>query len=237
MTERPLVYEQIVECEGCELHAKCKGPVPFSGPTPALIAIVGEAPGRQEDERGEPFIGAAGALLRKHLGQLDFDPAEIFICNTVSCFPNGTPTKVHVDACQANKMAQLELAAPTYVLLLGKVALQAFRPDVEISRARGRVFCPTYPEPPAYMATYHPAAALRNRLYETEMRKDLERFRTAVDGRDFLKWMELPGQNHCWWCSAEAVFFDADAVGSCTDHPTAEAKARKAFLAEQGIKT
>lgn len=188
------VIEQVISCTDCGLHERCNAPVAFSGPVPAKVAVVGEAPGGEEDKAGQPFIGPAGKLLRAALADAGLNPDDLFICNTVSCYPGRTPNADEMAACEKNKTAQLELAQPAWVLLAGAVALNGFRPDLKIGKARGRPFCPTYPEPPVYFATYHPAAALRNKLYEHVMVEDLAVFAEMVRSD------RVPFISSCVWC-------------------------------------
>lgn len=214
--ERLDLVESIVSCTGCELAEKCSGPVAFTGPTPATIAVVGEAPGAQEDTAGKPFIGPAGDMIRKHLRAADIDPDQCFIMNTVSCWPHGTPTQEHVDACNGNRKAQLTLADPTWVLLLGSVALRAVKPGLVISKARGRPFRPE-PSGPVYLATMHPAAALRKGEYQDAMREDLVAFSKMV-AEGIQGWRNHISQT-CWECGSEdVVWFMDDYSCWCSKH-------------------
>lgn len=213
------VMEQVVSCTACELHEQCSAPVAFRGPTPQDVAVVGEAPGEQEDKLGKPFIGPAGKLLADELNKVGLDLDGMFVCNTVSCWPHGTPTAKHVQACAPNKWAQLELANPKWVLLLGKVAFHAERPDLELSRFRGRPFRPIE-HGPIFMTTYHPAAAARNGLYRREMAGDLAKFRELTDTDN---WTSLIGDT-CSSCSFEWVWLDRMGVPYCPDHLTDEAR-------------
>lgn len=91
---RLLLRERILDCTACDLHSTSSGPVPFSGPAPASYAIVGEAPGAEEDLRGEPFLGKSGQLLRRMLEGAGLDPVEAFIANTVSCLRGNTSVRL-----------------------------------------------------------------------------------------------------------------------------------------------
>ena len=86
------------------------------------MAVLGEAPGRVEDEAGQPFVGPAGKLLRAAFRRFDLVPEEMAILNTVSGWPRGTPKQSHIDACEHNLWMQLRLIRPRYVLVLGSVA-------------------------------------------------------------------------------------------------------------------
>lgn len=190
------VREQVLCCESCELFNKGHGPVPFSGPTPAHVAVVGEAPGKTEDEKGQPFIGPAGSLLREYMTTAGIDPEMVFFANAASCWPDGTPTSDHVNACSRNLETQLELARPRWVLLVGGVALSTLRPDLKVTRARSHVFCP--PGRPRFLSTVHPSFALRNRKGEVMLRADLELLVEMIDTLD-NSWMDM-ASNACVIC-------------------------------------
>lgn len=166
--------DRLLDCTDCDLHKVGSGPIPFSGPTPTEWAIIGEAPGKTEDKRGEPFVGEAGALLRMHLEQVGLDISEAFICNTVSCFPNAEPRPSEVIACRQNKLDQLALADPGYVLLLGRFAVGGFRPDLaQITKSHGRPF---KQGGTVFLPTLHPAAAARKREWEEIMAREIGLF-------------------------------------------------------------
>ncbi len=235
LSPRLEVRERILGCTACALAAGCSSPVPFSGPTPASIVVLGEAPGGQEDETCAPFVGPAGKLIRKHLEEVGIDLETICFVNTVSCFPHDTPKEAHVIACRPNKLAQIRLANPTWMILLGKVAAQSFRPDLTISQIRGRPFIPApltgWGDPavapgPVAMATYHPAAALRNRLYETELRRDLERFEAMMASGD---WRAHLGET-CVACEELWIWLDPEGTPFCERHGPPELQARLAAL-------
>lgn len=220
------VMEQIASCEACDLHAQCTGPVPFHGPTPAQVAVIGEAPGEQEDNAGRPFVGPAGQMIRKHLAEVGIDPDGVFWCNTASCFPHGTPHRSHVDACRPNLMAQLELAEARWILVLGKTALNGWRPDIEIRHGRSRPFWPKALSNTTFFATYHPAAALRKRVYELELAADIERFAEMVTDGDPVKF--LP--ETCATCSEFWCWIDEDGFTWCADHAGPAYAERQALL-------
>jgi uracil-DNA glycosylase len=227
LDERLAVVEMIVTCTRCELHAQCTSPVPFSGPTPARLAIVGEAPGAAEDTGGEPFIGPAGKLLRELILEVDLDPRAMFMVNTAQCFPHGTPEPEHVAACRPNKLAALDLAAPEFVLAVGTTALNGFRTEVGIGKARRRPFKPLGAEFVVF-PTYHPSAALRNRLYHHELQGDLKVYAELVAaGRS--RWHEWV-HDDCLQCGAPVWFFDEQGWGWCSVHLPPEGVERRKLL-------
>lgn len=203
--------ERILDCRACDLHATSSGPVPFSGLTPAAFAIVGEAPGAEEDKGGEPFVGRAGKLLRGHLAAGGVDATQAFICNTVSCFPNGTPRPASIGACRQNLWDQLALSEASTILALGSVALGAFRPDLRITMAHGQTFSWNGRR---VFTTYHPAAALRRTDWDEAMAADLLRFGKALDQQS---WVGLTIEL-CAACRAPEdadIHFDDDGLPYC----------------------
>jgi uracil-DNA glycosylase family 4 len=213
------VVEQVLSCTRCELHAGCIAPVPMRG-EPGLVAMVGEAPGETEDTEGRPFVGPAGKLLQDILDEFHFPPMGVL--NTVSCYPHATPNWEHIKACTINKWAQIDYFDPKFILLLGKVALRAMRPELDLKRGRARPFrirgriC---------FATYHPAAALRNGTYEMGMRSDLEIFREMITAPGD-RWMTFIPQS-CAACPVDAEWFEEDSgLGWCPVHlPPSESDA------------
>jgi uracil-DNA glycosylase len=207
---REELVAQIVDCERCELHAQCSLPVPFSG-QPGPIVVLGEAPGEEEDRVGRPFVGPAGQLLRTLLRHAGLDPESLAYVNTASCFPHGTPSWDHVRSCNQNKWDQIDYLNPTYLLLLGKVALRSIRPDLEISGGRSRPFLHA---DRICFASYHPSAALRNGKYERGLKRDLDAFVKIVHANDWHTFIP----DTCSRCDANAVWWETTGLGWCPDH-------------------
>jgi uracil-DNA glycosylase family 4 len=224
--ERLDLMEQIVTCENCVLHTGCAGPVFMSGPAPAEIVVLGEAPGKDEDKQGAPFVGPAGKLMRRMLADVGIQPDLVAFVNTVSCLPNlsaaaPTPEWEHLEACAGNKAAQIEFADPDYVLTVGKTALKSCRRELDM-HARGR---PWLHNGRLTFSTYHPSAALRNGNYEQTLADDLIVFKQMIDAcaSDRNAWVNfIPAS--CSGCSStETVWFEGTGLGWCDVHvPDAE---------------
>jgi len=208
--DRTTLTAQILDCERCELHAQCTLPVPFSG-EPGSIVVIGEAPGEQEDIAGRPFVGPAGALLRTCLTRSGFDPNGLAYVNTACCWPHGPPSWDQVRSCDQNKWDQIAYLDPTYILLLGKVALRAMRPELDISRARSRPFLH---RDRICFATFHPAAGLRNGKYERGLKRDLDTFTRLVRADN---WQDLIPDD-CSACEADAICWETSGLGWCDRH-------------------
>lgn len=202
---------KVVSCTACALRTGARAPVPFSGPTPNPIAILGEAPGNREDRDGLPFIGPAGQLLREVLTNAGFDPSTLTYFNTVSCWPHGTPDVSHREACAPNVSAQLSAISPSYLLVTGKTALSVFRPDLDIGKAEGNSFVP-YPGL-TVMVAFHPAAVLRNAGLYGPFSHAVRNFRRLTLG-------EWTGRVTCVECATICHRYDPDGLPWCERHFT-----------------
>jgi DNA polymerase len=158
-------------CQACALGATRKQAVFGVGSERAHWMIVGEAPGEQEDLRGEPFVGAAGQLLDAMLRAVGLtradepggEPAQqVYIANTLKCRPprNRNPEREEMQRCEPFLVRQIELLRPRLILAMGRFAVQSLlRTEEPIGRLRGRVH--RYQGVPV-VVTYHPAYLLRN---------------------------------------------------------------------------
>lgn len=209
------VVAQILDCEACSLWKEANSPVPFSGPVEAKIAVVGEAPGAQEDKACKPFIGPAGEYLREKLTEAGFDTNELAFINTVSCFPFGTPTPENVAACAPNKRAQIELIEPEWVLLVGNVAIKAVYSALGVKHGRGRPFVI---DGQRYFATYHPSAVLRDGRLSKPFGQDLKAFAELTR---LSEWSSaIP--DACSACPVDAIWIEDTGLGWCEVHMPAD---------------
>jgi DNA polymerase len=113
-------------CTKCRLSRGRTQVVPGAGPCTSSIALIGEAPGREEDLKGEPFVGRGGKLLDKVLREAGSDRSEVFICNLVKCRPPGNrrPRKDEIEACSRFLKSELEHVRPKVVCLLGQTVVK-----------------------------------------------------------------------------------------------------------------
>lgn len=177
-----LDLHELATCTRCDLCRTRQQVVIGSGPTNPAVMVVGEAPGRSEDEGGEPFIGRSGQLLFRLLEEeAGLNRRECFVTNVVKCRPpaNRTPRRREIDACRPWFVAQLETVQPRTVLALGATAARAvFGYTQGIGVVHGRI---TELASCRGIATYHPAAALRGSKLVTEaLRSDLRILKTLV---------------------------------------------------------
>ena len=164
----------ILQCTACPLHLTRTQAVPGVGDRNADWLVVGEAPGAEEDAKGEPFVGQAGRLLDAMLAAIDLARGEnVYIANVLKCRPPGNrnPAPEEVAACLPYLMRQVELIRPGIIFAVGRFAAQALLDTEEpIGRLRGRVH--RYRGIPV-VVSYHPAYLLRNPADKAKAWEDL----------------------------------------------------------------
>lgn len=215
------LIERVMDCEACPLHVQGKGGIPWSGAKGATIAIVGGAPDAEADEEYKPIAGAAKALVLEALKEAGIDVGQVAFLNTVACLSHGLPAPEHIDACSPLKAAQLDHLGPSYVLLLGEVALQGFE---LAARARpfvrdGRVYWGTYNPAMAFQPDADKAAACR-----AGFMRDVVVFGELMRAE---RWTDyIP--DSCVSCSEDAIWWGVDMLGWCEAHlPKMERKRRQ----------
>jgi uracil-DNA glycosylase family 4 len=176
-------FEGLSTCTRCDLSLTRQRVVIGSGPLSARLMIVGEAPGRTEDEGGAPFIGQSGRLFFTLLSEeVGLTRDECYVTNVVKCRPpaNRTPTPKEIDTCRPWLIEQLDTVAPQFILTLGNTAGRAiFNYPAGIGRVHGHVFRSGAIRG---LPTYHPAAALRGGPSVVEvMREDLRVLRRLLE--------------------------------------------------------
>jgi len=173
--------KKICECQKCSLGRTRTNFVFGVGDPHAEIVLIGEAPGADEDEQGEPFVGRAGQLLNKILAAINLKREEVYICNILKCRPpnNRDPLPAEVDACEPYLVKQLEIMKPKLILALGRIAGQTLlRTTAGLAELRGGVH--DY-HGIKLMVTYHPAALLRNPQWKRPTWDDVRLFRKLYD--------------------------------------------------------
>lgn len=170
---------QVATCRACGLHESRTQTVFGTGKREAEWMIIGEAPGVEEDQSGEPFAGAAGELLDKMLLAAGFKRDEVFITNMLKCRPpeNRDPRTEEVSACSAYLHRQIEWVAPKLILCIGRIAARTLLESNETAGdLRGKVhqYAPTGTP---LIVTYHPAYLLRK---PSEKRKAWEDLKLAM---------------------------------------------------------
>jgi DNA polymerase len=178
----PALREAVAGCRACALCDSRRQTVFGAGHPQARWLVVGEAPGEQEDETGEPFVGAAGQLLDRMLAALQLTRAtdgpqppeqRVYIANTLKCRPprNRNPLPEESAQCEPYLVRQIELLQPRIILAMGRFAVQSLlRSDEPIGRLRGQVH--QYQGVPL-VVTYHPAYLLRTPTDKAKAWEDL----------------------------------------------------------------
>lgn len=154
----------VAGCTACPLHQTRTQTVFGVGNRNADWLVIGEAPGAEEDRRGEPFVGRAGQLLDAMLRAVGLDRNQAYIANILKCRPpnNRDPRPEEVEACAGFLNRQIELIRPRLILAVGRIAAQnLLHSDAPIGRLRGRVHR-LEPEGIPVVVTYHPAYLLRS---------------------------------------------------------------------------
>ncbi len=157
----PGLKSKVEKCTGCDLHRYRTNVVFGEGPEDARLLVVGEAPGRQEDQEGRPFVGVSGELLTKMLRAINISRTECFITSVVKCRPPGnrTPEQHEIERCAPFLFRQIELIRPSFILALGLIAAHTlFKTDNPLTSLRGRWH---RLDNARVMVTYHPAYLLR----------------------------------------------------------------------------
>ncbi|MCX6643272.1 MAG: uracil-DNA glycosylase [Candidatus Bathyarchaeota archaeon] len=174
---------EVETCRKCGLCTRAKNKVLGEGNLDALIFLVGEAPGRDEDEQGRPFVGSAGKLLNKLLSQAKLLRNDVYIGNVVKRRPQGNrrPIREELEACAPYIEEQLEIIQPKIVAPMGNSALGSVfmrygLPEAVIGEVHGKSFdISTSWGKAKVFPLYHPAAAIYNRKLLNNLEEDMKR--------------------------------------------------------------
>ena len=170
---------RVSECQQCELHSSRTRTVFGVGNHSADWLVIGEAPGHDEDQQGEPFVGRAGQLLNAMLKAVGLQRGQVYIANILKCRPpnNRDPRPEEVLCCEPYLLRQIELIQPGLILAVGRIAAQnLLQTQTPIGKLRGEVHQFRDTGIPL-IATYHPAYLLRS---PTEKRKAWQDLQLAV---------------------------------------------------------
>ena len=169
------------DCRRCKLCAMGRSQIVFGVGNPkARLMFVGEAPGEEEDKRGEPFVGRAGQLLTKIIEAIGLTRDQVYIANVIKCRPTGNrnPEADEVEQCEPYLFRQIDVIKPRVIVSLGKFAAQSLLKTMDpITRLRGRQF--DY-RGAALIPTFHPAYLLRNPSAKREVWEDMKKVRAIL---------------------------------------------------------
>jgi len=170
------VRTELGDCTRCKLSGHRTQIVFGVGNPKARLVFVGEAPGRDEDAQGEPFVGRAGQLLTEIITKgMKLKREDVYICNVIKCRPpeNRNPEPDEVASCEPFLLRQLELIGPEVIVALGKFAVQTLlREKTPITKLRGRWY--DY-HGIRLMPTFHPAYLLRNPAEKRVVWEDIQK--------------------------------------------------------------
>jgi uracil-DNA glycosylase family 4 len=188
--EMNAIDEAVRACTRCPLAATRTNAVPGEGPVPARILFIGEAPGRNEDKQGRPFVGRAGSILDGLLAGIGVSREEVFITNIVKCRPpkNRDPNHEEIEACRPYLERQLALIAPEVIVPLGRFAMRwvlescGIAPG-PISEMHGRVFrIRGMAGERVVIPVYHPAATIYRPAMREDLAADFRTIRSVLEG-------------------------------------------------------
>jgi len=165
----------VADCKRCPLHQSRTQTVFGIGSQEARLMIIGEAPGAEEDRRGEPFVGRAGKLLDEMLRAIGLSRSDVFIANVLKCRPpnNRDPSAEEAGLCRSHLQRQIELLNPRLVLAVGRIAAQhLLHTSAPLSQLRGKMHSLNDGKLPL-IVTYHPAYLLRSPSQKRKAWEDL----------------------------------------------------------------
>lgn len=168
------IAKEVISCPLCKLSRSRKNAVPGEGQLSAKLMFIGEAPGKNEDDKGKPFVGAAGRILNEALEKAGIQRSLVFITNVVKCRPpdNRVPEDDERIACRPYLDRQISLIAPQIICILGATAYSSILGGKSITANRGKIVKKNGQK---YFVTIHPAAAIYNRNLRSVLQNDLSK--------------------------------------------------------------
>ena len=166
------IKQNVIECIKCDLCKTRTNSVPGKGNFKSSVIFVGEAPGRNEDKNGEPFIGAAGKKLSAALEAAGVSREEVYITNIVKCRPpkNRIPTSTERETCQDYLKQEISIIKPKIICILGNTAFNSLLGGSNITKFRGKI---VLKDNQLYFLTVHPAATIYNQELIKVLNKDI----------------------------------------------------------------
>ena len=194
-----VLHEEIRACRRCPLWATRTQAVPGVGPADARIMLVGEAPGRQEDLQGEPFIGSAGRFLDTLLASVGLTRGAVYITNVVKSRPfvgpppgrNRAPLVNEIQACRRWLDEQLRIIRPEIVVAMGRIALEYFLPGTKVTAVHGT---PQRRDKRTILPLFHPAVVLHRQELRDVLTRDFLVLGRLVKGAPVRQERPQPGR-------------------------------------------
>jgi len=170
--ELDTIKQNVIKCTKCDLCKTRTNAVPGKGNFQSDVIFVGEAPGRSEDKKGEPFIGVAGKKLSIALEEAGISRDEVYITNIVKCRPpnNRIPNTDEKNTCQEYLKQEISIIKPEIICILGNTAFNSILGGSEITKFRGKV---VRKDNQLYFLTIHPAATIYNQKLIDVLKNDI----------------------------------------------------------------
>jgi len=170
--ELETIKQNVIKCTKCDLCKTRTNAVPGKGNFQSDVIFVGEAPGRNEDKNGEPFIGVAGKKLSIALDEAGISRDEVYITNIVKCRPpnNRVPNTDERDTCKEYLKQEISIIKPKIICILGNTAFNSILGGSEITKFRGKV---AQKDNQLYFLTIHPAATIYNQKLIDVLKNDI----------------------------------------------------------------
>ena len=193
------IAENVRECQKCELCETRIKAVPGKGNFEADVIFVGEAPGRNEDIHGEPFVGAAGKRLDMILEDTGIDRKDVYITNIVKCRPpkNRVPSKKEEESCNDFIKQEIEIINPKIICVMGNTAYGTLLDGKEITKNHGKI---VEKDGRKFFVTFHPAATIYNQKLVEELKEDFRKLAKFLETKDEPKQYE---ERRCDYCMAK----------------------------------
>ncbi|KFM18566.1 uracil-DNA glycosylase protein [Marine Group I thaumarchaeote SCGC AAA799-P11] len=172
MNQLETVKQDVIKCTKCDLCKTRTNSVPGKGNFQSDVIFVGEAPGRNEDKNGEPFVGVAGKKLSAALEEAGISREEVYITNVVKCRPpnNRVPNTKERDTCKEYLKKEISIIKPKIICVLGNTAFNSVLGGSEITKFRGKL---VRKGSQLYFLTIHPAATIYNQELITTLNEDI----------------------------------------------------------------
>ena len=173
MSDLESLHSQIISCVKCNLYKTRTNAVPGKGNPKAEILFIGEAPGRNEDNKGEPFVGTAGKILSEALDSVGLSRDDVFITNVVKCRPpnNRIPLQEEKDTCNVYLSKELDMIKPKIICIMGNTAYGSLLNGSSITKNRGKII---EKDGQLYFLTIHPAAVIYNQELKSVLKNDMK---------------------------------------------------------------
>ena len=187
--ELEAIKQSVINCTNCDLCKTRTKSVPGKGNFQSDVIFIGEAPGRSEDKKGEPFVGAAGKKLSIALEAAGISRDAVYITNVVKCRPpnNRVPYTYEREACQEYLKQEISTIKPKIICILGNTAFNSILGGSEITKFRGKV---VRKDNQLYFLTVHPAATIYNQELTGTLRKDIAKLFELI--RELKNNKEIP---------------------------------------------